>query len=219
MGIKRNVLLVSTLKAELSSIIVKYTNDLTINLSNDVDEIKTFCHSSLENKILISYNTNIIIAKEDFEKCENSFNIHAASPSFPGRDPHHWAKYVGATSYGATLHYMTDKVDNGPIVKVNWFSIDSTDTPSSILHKANLEAFKLLDFILSELTTFTEIQVDPNEQWNTKKYKRADLIQICDVTDLVDPVEFDLRVTSFHTEKHPNLYVKKFDQTFYLKLL
>jgi methionyl-tRNA formyltransferase len=218
MGIKRNILLVSTLNAELSTIIVKYRNDLIIKISNDVDEIKTFCHSSLENKILVSYNTNIIISKDDFEKCESSFNIHAASPNFPGRDPHHWAKYVGATKYGATLHYMTDKVDNGPIIKVNWFSIDSNDTPSNILQKANFEAVKLLDYILSALSKFAEIQVDASEQWNTKKYKRADLVKICDVTDLIDTSEFDLRVNSFYTEKHPNLYLKKFDQTFYLKL-
>ena len=118
----------------------------------------------------------------------------------------------------AALEVSEIKVDNGPIVKVNWFSIDSNDTPSKILQKANLEAVKLLDYILSALSKFAEIQVDASEQWNTKKYKRADLVKICDVTDLIDTSEFDLRVTSFYTEKHPNLYLKKFDQTFYLKL-
>lgn len=217
MGIKKNILLVSTLKVEISNIIDNYS-DLAIIISNDINEIKSFCESTLENKVLISYNTNLIIAKEDLEKCEHCFNIHAASPRFPGRDPHHWAKYTRAKVYGATLHYMTEKVDNGPIVKVNRFEIEEQDRPGDILKKANKEALQLLDYIFTALSNSKEIKIDHQEQWDSKKFKRSDLIKICDLTDLTDPNEFDLRVQSFYSDKYPNLYIKKFDQKFYLKL-
>lgn len=217
MGIKKNIILVSTLEAEISNIIDNYS-DLAINISNDINEIKSFCESTLENKVLISFNTNLIIAKEDFEKCEFCFNIHAASPRFPGRDPHHWAKYTSAKEYGATLHYMTEKVDNGPIIKVNRFEIKEQDSPADILNKANKEAFRLLEELFSLLSSSELIPIDFKEQWDTKKYKRSDLIKICDLTDLKDPNEFDLRVQSFYSEKFPNLYIKRFNQKFYLKL-
>jgi methionyl-tRNA formyltransferase len=217
MGIKKNIILVSTLEAEISNIIDNYS-DLAINISNDINEIKSFCESTLENKVLISYNTNLIIAKEDFEKCEFCINIHAASPRFPGRDPHHWAKYTSAKEYGATLHYMTEKVDNGPIIKVNRFEIKEQDSPADILNKANKEAFRLLEELFSLLSSSELIPIDYKEQWDTKKYKRSDLIKICDLTDLKDPKEFDLRIQSFYSEKFPNLYIKRFNQKFYLKL-
>jgi methionyl-tRNA formyltransferase len=217
MGITKNILLVSSLKDELSVILNLYP-DLNIKIVNDYNEIAEFCSSNLRDKILISYNTNLIVKKEDLEKCNMCFNIHAASPDFPGRDPHHWAIYSKVKKYGATLHYMTEKVDNGPIIKVNWFDVNNNDSPLDILNRANIEAVKLLHLLINSISLSHNISEDKNLKWSYSKSKRSDLHTICNVSDIDQLDEFNLRVKAFYNNKYPNLFIEKFGKKFFLDL-
>src|SRR5262249_229160 len=57
---------------------------------------------------LISHSTSVIVPASVLEVLQGrAVNIHAASPRYPGRDPHHFAIYDGAARYGATAHVMT----------------------------------------------------------------------------------------------------------------
>ena len=91
-----------------------------------------------EHNLLLSFGTSVIVPDWILQnKNLLSLNVHAASPNYPGRDPHHFAVYNNATQYGATLHFMTSKVDSGPIIDVKMFNVSLNQTPADLLHQAN----------------------------------------------------------------------------------
>ena len=88
--------------------------------------------------ILVSFGTSLIVPTDILDHYAGGvYNIHAASPDYPGRDPHHWAAYDRVNRYGATAHIMTSKVDDGPIVDVEWFDVSPGTRPEELLKKAN----------------------------------------------------------------------------------
>ena len=66
--------------------------------------------------IIISFLNPYIFSKSQLKKVKYAVNIHPSSPSHPGNDPDAWTIYDGTYVSGATLHFMNEKVDNGPII-------------------------------------------------------------------------------------------------------
>ena len=90
----------------------KYLGDMVV--VRDLNDLR-----QATGDVLLSFATSIIVPKEVIDRFPSgAYNIHAASPDYPGRDPHHFAVYEGATRYGATCHIMSAPVDEGPIVDV-----------------------------------------------------------------------------------------------------
>lgn len=52
-----------------------------------------------------------------------AYNLHPGPPTYPGSWAAGWALYDGAARFGATLHVMERRVDEGGIVAVEWFDM------------------------------------------------------------------------------------------------
>src|SRR3546814_20495506 len=64
-----------------------------------------------------------------------AINIHHSFlPSFKGARPYHQAHPRGVTIIGATAHYVTDPLDEGPIIKQDTERGDPALTASTIPH-------------------------------------------------------------------------------------
>ena len=60
-------------------------------------------------------------------------NIHPSLlPAFPGLDPHGLALRAGATTSGATVHFVIPETDAGPIVMQESVPVKSDDTPDTL---------------------------------------------------------------------------------------
>jgi phosphoribosylglycinamide formyltransferase-1 len=60
-------------------------------------------------------------------------NIHPSLlPNFPGLDTHRRALQAGVREHGATVHFVTDKVDGGPIVLQARVPVYPNDTPETL---------------------------------------------------------------------------------------
>ena len=58
---------------------------------------------------------------------EKILNIHHSFlPAFIGRDPYHQAYERGVKIIGATCHFVTDHLDDGPIVTQDVVDVDHT---------------------------------------------------------------------------------------------
>src|SRR5207245_6682120 len=114
-----------SVKRALGNVVaIAVVRDLASLLASPID-----AHTSL-----ISFGTSVIVPATLLARLiKPAYNLHAASPEFPGRDPHHFAAYLGAKTYGATLHLMTERVDDGPIVAVEMFQVAPDATPASLL--------------------------------------------------------------------------------------
>jgi methionyl-tRNA formyltransferase len=79
-------------------------------------------------------------------------NMHGSLlPKYRGRAPVNWAILHGETETGATLHYMTEKPDNGDIVGQVRVPILPDDTAREVFDKVTVAAELTLDGVLPDL--------------------------------------------------------------------
>src|SRR5436190_12579513 len=114
------------------------------------DALLAACSQPLD--ILISFGTSVIVPEAVLNlSAMTPINVHAASPEYPGRDPHHFAVFDGVVTYGATMHVMTRHVDAGPIVDVESFAVGPSWRPVDLLRRANDAGFVLLDRLFASI--------------------------------------------------------------------
>lgn len=81
-----------------------------------------------------------------------ALNMHGSLlPKYRGRVPVNWAIIHGETETGSTLHYMTEKPDNGDIVAQQAVPILPNDTALQVFQKVTVAAEMALNACLPEL--------------------------------------------------------------------
>jgi hypothetical protein len=168
-----------------------------------------------DNTSLISFGSGVIVPMDVLARFSKpAYNIHAASPEFPGRDPHHHAVYRQASTYGATLHVMTARVDAGPIVGVELFSVASGTTPVDLLRQANDAGLRLIRRFGARLLEAKPLPALEGVNWGSVNTRRSDLARYCALTPLVTAEEFTRRYTAFDGGSYDNLTVDLHGRTF-----
>lgn len=166
-----------------------------------------------KDAVLFSFGSGLIVPTSILEQYGLALNLHAASPDFPGRDPHHHAVYASVGRYGATLHHMVASVDAGPIVDVAYFDVPQDTTPAELLHLANAAGLELAQRYGPDIVAGRSLPVS-NEKWGTQKFTRKDLQQQAHLSRFIGPEELGKRFRAFDGGSHNNLTTKIFDHDF-----
>ena len=83
---------------------------------------------------------------------QGALNMHGSLlPKYRGRVPVNWAIIRGEYETGATLHYMTEKPDNGDIVAQQAVPILPDDTALQVFQKVTVAAEMALNGVLPDL--------------------------------------------------------------------
>ena len=83
---------------------------------------------------------------------QGALNMHGSLlPKYRGRVPVNWAIIHGETETGATLHYMTEKPDNGDVVAQQAVPILPNDTALEVFQKVTVAAEMALHGCLPDL--------------------------------------------------------------------
>lgn len=134
-------------------------------LVNDRDQLKA------EEKILAvikRYNVDVIVLARYMRVLSANFvwrypnriiNIHPSLlPAFPGAFAYTQAYERGAKIVGCTAHYVTEDLDQGPIIFQDAFTIDSNETVESLKKKGQkIEAKTLLEAVKMHLERRLEV--------------------------------------------------------------
>ena len=134
-------------------------------LVNDADPSKA------EEKILAMvkrYNTDLIVLARYMRILSPNFvwrypnriiNIHPSLlPAFPGAFAYMQAYERGAKIVGCTAHYVTEDLDQGPIIFQDAFAIDANETVESLKKKGQkIEAKTLLEAVQMHLNGRLEV--------------------------------------------------------------
>lgn len=89
-----------------------------------------------------------------------SFNMHGSLlPKYRGRVPVNWAIIRGEIETGATLHWMTEKPDNGDIVAQQAVPILPNDTAHEVFQKVTVAAEIALNGVMPALLAGTAPRV------------------------------------------------------------
>ena len=181
-------------------------SDWQIHAFNSIDElVALFRQEKID--LLLSFGTGVIVPSWILEQPGlTALNLHAASPEYPGRDPHHFAVYDEATQYGATFHFMTASVDAGPIIDVELFNVPDDALPIDLLDKANEAAYRLLGKYLPMLLSGNILPSNPDLQWAGKKRSRKDFLELCRIDVGISEEEFKRRQRACQMPGYDNLY-------------
>jgi methionyl-tRNA formyltransferase len=181
-------------------------------LGPGVSTLQDLRRQPLDGNLLIAFATGVIVPGDVLSRLRGAFNFHPASPEYPGRDPHHWAIYDRADSFGATCHVMTSRVDEGPIVRVVRFPIVPGTRPEQLCALAEQAALRLYRSLLPSLLNGTASPT--GEQWAGVKRTRSEFLQICDLPNDLSEEEFRLRHFAFSIPGYRNLVTTIHGQRF-----
>ena len=215
MGTLRRYLVVTipTFVPALKAVFGELENAET-QFTTTLDEFKKIT-AQKEFDILITFSTGVIIPAKNIGSFLAAYNFHAASPEFPGRDPHHFAVYRKANSYGATAHYLTAKVDDGPIIGIENFAVDKHVSPKQLLAKANEVNLDLLKRLLPEIQKLGKLPA-LNINWGKTKTTRRDFENMCLISPDISAEELELRIRSFSSEGYQNIVLDLHGRRFIL---
>lgn len=166
-------------------------------------------------RLLLSFSTGVIVPAEILESRNLlAMNVHGAPPSYPGRDPHHFAAYEGARVYGATLHFMVRTVDAGPLIRTSLEEVTPDCEPVELMAIGVRHGLALAEAVLTELASGAMPAVDPALCWLGPVRKRSDFLRLCQVEPGMSREEFDRRLRATSMPGYRNLTVALHGQTF-----
>lgn len=144
---------------------------------------------SLSPDGLICHSYSMIIPRDVLELVNGqAFNVHfALLPKNRGPNPVQWSIIRGEEETGVTIHVMTERLDDGPIIDQITLSIDHSDTWVVLLEKIKNATEVLLDRVLPCLLDGIWIareQVEAEATSNTRIPKESYEIDFRAMTDL-----------------------------------
>lgn len=173
---------------------------------------------SWKGDYIFAFQSYFLVPKKILNNAKICINIHPASPDYPGSGGPSWALYDGVKSYGCTAHIMNERIDNGAILKVKKFKVLETDTITSLMQRAKLNAIVLFyeiveDIFINKKSIDEFLLESSNEHWKglDRKISQVNKMRIIDPT--ISFEEFNKRVRAFHSKAYPltlEMYGKKF---------
>jgi len=123
-----------------------------------------------------------------------AYNIHPGPPERPGTFPDVWALTDGDASFGATLHVMHPRVDEGPIVDVARFDVPAdADRPWLAAEAIRHAAALLVKWGGALCRDDAPLPTRPDLAWSGRKTRMRDFDELCRVDPSIGREELDRR--------------------------
>ncbi len=166
--------------------------DVAVSQVETLDALERICARPGDATRLIAFNTAVIVPPALLDALGSpAYNIHPGPPTYPGRFPSCFAIYDGAPRFGATAHVMTERVDAGPIVGVEWFEI-AADIDRLQLDILTYRAAVALFARLAPLLVESAAPLPPLAvAWSGRKTTQRDFEALCALPPDVDAGEFE----------------------------
>lgn len=166
---------------------------------------RSFCDNY---DLLLSFGKSVIVPRWILElEGLLAVNVHAASPHYPGRDPHHFAAYDGVNQYGAVMHYMAPTVDSGPIIDVELFDVPMDTSPSHLLELARKASLLLIERFFLNYAQFGAPLPNDQLMWQGRKSTREMFLEMCRIDHAMTKQEVERRYKSTKMPGFSNLYI------------
>jgi len=184
---------------QIAKIINKYNDgNIEIKKIDYISQLQLFSADSLKGARLISCCSTYIVPPDILSALGfGAYNFHPGPPEYPGWAPFCFASYHGATSFGATAHLMTEKVDAGPIIGVESFAV----TPATSAEELTFQTFNALlrlfeslaERLLQDPTPLPSLPV----AWGPKRTTKKQFAQFCALPPDIKGEEMIRRVRAF----------------------
>jgi|SRR5665213_2906084 methionyl-tRNA formyltransferase len=182
----------------LSKVLLGHNPGLAIRPVETSAELAALAPDLLSQARLVAFTSPIVVPLKVLNLLGfGAYNFHPASPDFPGWAPAHFAVYHQATRFGATAHVMAERVDAGPIVDVELFSVSRDISVGELQQQAYSSLARLFWRQAKSLATQPEPLAELPIRWSGKKTSRRCYAAMRDVPSDVSSDERARRVRAF----------------------
>ena len=153
---------------------------------------------------IFSFRSHYIINQKLLNKCTKlAVNFHPGTPDYRGIGCANFAILNNEKSYGCTAHIINNKIDNGKIIEVKKFELDSEMNLESLLKKTHLVMYNQAKSILKRLKKNKTIKFDNVSKWSKKLYKKKDMLALYNIKIKMNKKKLEnlLRATRYKTFK------------------
>lgn len=171
---------------------------LTVISVGTANDLAALDDDLLARSRLVAYVTpEIVSAKTLAALGYGAFNFHPGPPEYPGWAPSHFALYQRATEFGATVHVMVERVDEGAIVDVARFPIPPDISVLGLEGIAYAHLAQLFWRMARWLATDAGTPATLPVEWGHKKYSRRAYRALCDIPLDIESRELERRMQVF----------------------
>jgi methionyl-tRNA formyltransferase len=169
----------------------------TFHGATTLEDLAAIPATALPRARLIAFTTGVIVPADFLAALgHGAYNFHPGPPDYPGWAPAHFALYDGATSFGATAHEMTARVDDGPIVGVEGFVLRQPITLQELEQIAYVRCAYLFWRLSAALARPEPLPRLPLG-WSGRKSTKAIYRALCDLPRDISAEELQRRVRAF----------------------
>jgi methionyl-tRNA formyltransferase len=182
----------------LASVLRGHNPQLTIYPATTSQHLAALDPAILPRARLIAFSSPVIVPSGVLAALGfGAYNFHPGPPDYPGWAPAHFALYDGATSFGATVHVMAERVDSGPIVDAALFPLPGNISVMGLEGLAYAHLAKMYWKLARMLATdAAPLPVQPLS-WSNRKNSRRAYQAICDIPLNISKEELERRMRVF----------------------
>ena len=182
----------------LSAVLRRHNPQLDIRPVKSLEELEAIEPSVLPRARLIAFVTSVIVPPRILGALGfGAYNFHPGPPHYPGWVPAHSAIYDRAGTFGATAHRMVERVDAGPIVGVELFSIPLGTSVQRLQELAFIELarmfWRLALLLAAQSAPLAELPI----KWTGRKSTRRTHRTMCDISIDISKDELERRIEAF----------------------
>jgi methionyl-tRNA formyltransferase len=187
-----------TERAILVPLLRQHNPQITVCPITSAAEIDALEPDLLARARLVGFVTPVVVHKRILDALGfGAYNFHPGPPHYPGWLPAHFAIYDRAKDFGATVHLMIERVDAGPIVGVELFSIPPDASVQRLEELAFIQVAQLFWRLANTMVTRCEPLTELPLQWSGRKSTRRMYAALCDIPIDISKDELDRRIEAF----------------------
>jgi methionyl-tRNA formyltransferase len=168
-------------------------------------------------RIVLSFLSPWILPKSIIEPAEIALNWHPASADYPGFGPYNFALYEEAAEYGATCHYMAEKVDTGGIVEERRFPVFHGDSVETLKFRTMITLLSMFHDTVCRLASGWKPPLC-GRSWSRRPFTRRDLNALKTIDGSMPAEEVRRRIRATTYPGYPGPSVSIGGETFFLPM-
>lgn len=185
-------------EAALSAVLCQHNPRLDIRTAKSREELEAVAPSALARARLIAFVTPVIVPARILAALGfGAYNFHPGPRHYPGWVPAHSAIYDRASSFGATAHRMVERVDAGPIVGVELFSIPPQTSVARLQELAFAELARIFWRLAPVLAAQSQPLAELPIKWTGAKSTRRTHKAMCEIATDISKGELERRIEAF----------------------